>query len=96
MDSPKQHRLDWRNGKLFYDDKLLADDELEAARVMLKRNLASRNDSFTTYRGDMACLTTGVGWAADRVVRSNPGGTPVFRLTTPAFLPAGRKNGDPA
>lgn len=90
-----RHRLDWRGGKrrggkLFFGaEPLGVADELEAARVMLKRNLAARGDSFTTYRGDMACLTTGVGWAADRRVTVDNGGTPVFKRITKGSRPPG-------
>jgi hypothetical protein len=72
-------RLDWIEGKLFHNGEPLGvSDELEAARVMLARNLASRDDKFTTYRGEMPCFTAGFGWAADRRVRVNKSGTPIF------------------
>lgn len=88
-----KHHLDWREGKVFLGEELLAGDELEAARVMLKRNLAVREDSFTTHRGGTACFTAGVGWAADRVVRTNPGGRPVFKRVRSL---TDSQDGDPA
>lgn len=89
MGRKNNHRLDWRGGKLFLGAAPLGvDDELEAARILLKLNLASKDDTFTTYRGKTPCLTARVGWAADRVVRSTPGGTPVFRLARAVPSPA--------
>ena len=78
------HRLDWRDGLFYGDEPLGVADECDAARALLAHNLAVREDTFTTYRGDMPCLTMGVGWGADRRVAVNEAGTPVFRLTDPA------------
>lgn len=80
MGDVKNLRLQWKDGQLFYDNLPLgAQDELDAARVLLARNLATRSDTFTTYRGDMPCLTGRIGWAADRRVTTHKDGYPIFK-----------------
>jgi hypothetical protein len=67
-----KHRLEWRNGRLYLGETELGDDELDAARKMLALALAAPSDSFTTYRGDMACFSAGVAWAAAHEIRERP------------------------
>jgi hypothetical protein len=62
-----EHRLDWRDGRLWFGD-VGASDEMSAARQMLALGLAKREDRMATYRGEMRCLTMGIGWAADHTV----------------------------
>lgn len=88
-----KHRLDWRDGWLFHGEHKLGRDGNGAARELLRLNLAARDDTFTTYRGEMPCLTAGVGWMADRRVVTNAGGTPVFKRITPDNLARGSQTG---
>jgi hypothetical protein len=85
-----EHRLDWREGRLWCGD-VGASDEMAAARQLLSLGLATRDDTIVSYRSEMPCLKMGIGWAADRVVTVNVGGTPVFRLSRADISLAGRK-----
>ena len=50
------------------------DPECSAARRLLERGLAERDDRLRTYRGEKLCLSGSVGWYADRQVRENDQG----------------------
>lgn len=79
-----EHRLDWIDGVLWSRahggfENLGVSSEPDACRKLLEFGLAKPEDRFCTYRGDMRCLTGGVGWAAKREVTVSGEGTPIFR-----------------
>ena len=53
------------------------DPESSAARYLLDKGLASREDTLQTYHGDDKRLRGRVGWLADRLVRETSSEGPV-------------------
>lgn len=74
-----EHRLDWKDGKLWKGDVCLGSCVTDACRELLDQGLAKSSDRIMTYRGKMACLGASVGWMAEREVTTSNEGTPIFR-----------------
>ena len=69
MGSIMNHRLEYGERGVCYRGAKIAADEHGAARWLLANGEALPDDTMTTWRGSMACLTRHVGWFAKRTVR---------------------------